>query len=374
MTERPIIIAGGGIGGLAAALACARAGRQALVLERAPAFEEVGAGLQIGPNAVRALDALGAWQVVARIASAPPAILMHDARSGKLVRHIALGDLFASRFGAPYRVAHRADLHASLLTSARQSPLISIVNGQDIVGVVQEDHSVALTTADGAHHSGDMLIAADGMNSGLRQELWPGSAAVSVGQILHRALIDIPQDMSAVDCVRLWMGPSYHVVHYPVGIPARLNIICVAHAGQSPQDIAALACDDVRQLLGSVQEWLPWEAKYVPPLPQWHNGRVMLLGDAAHGTVPFFAQGAAMALEDAALLLASLRSGAKPEEVAASASSRMARVSAVHAASVRQGKIYSASGAVAIGRNLALRLMPESVFFGQLTWLYKHGS
>lgn len=374
MTERPIIIAGGGIGGLAAALACARAGRQALVLERAPAFEEVGAGLQIGPNAVRALEALGAWQDVARIASAPPAILMHDARNGKLVRRIPLGSSFSSRFGAPYRVAHRADLHASLLASAQRSPLIRILNGQEISGVMQDEKSVTLTTAHETKHTCDLLIAADGMNSSLRQKLWPGSAAVFAGQILHRALIDMPHGMNEVECVKLWMGPGYHVVHYPVGIPARLNIICVAHVSQSPHHIAPLACEAVRRLLLSVPQWLPWEAKHVPPLTQWHKGRVMLLGDAAHGTVPFFAQGAAMALEDAALLLELLHSGTKPTDVAASISSRMVRVSTVHAASVRQGKIYSASGAIALGRNLALRLMPETAFFGQLSWLYRHGS
>lgn len=372
MSERQIIVAGGGIGGLAAALACARAGRQSLVLERTQAFEEVGAGLQIGPNAVRALEALEAWQEVARIVSAPPDILMHDASTGALVRRIALGDTFVTRFGAPYRVAHRADLHASLLASALHSPLIRILNGQDIDTVTQNADSVMLTTTQGSQHNGDMLVAADGMNSRLRQNLWPNSAAVFAGQILHRALIDMPGDMPDADCVKLWMGPGYHVVHYPVGIPARLNIICVAHVGQSPREIAALACGQLHNLLQSVSNWLPWDAKHVPPLTHWHKGRIMLLGDAAHGTVPFFAQGAAMALEDAALLFKTLNSGAGPSDVASAMSSRIPRVSAVHAASVRQGKIYSASGVVARARNVVLRAMPERAFLGQLAWLYQH--
>lgn len=372
MTDQPIIIAGGGIGGLAAALACAEAGRKAVVLERAPAFEEVGAGLQIGPNAVHALEVLGAWPEVARIATAPPSILMQGARSETVLRRIGLDEAFASHFGAPYRVAHRADLHAALLACARRSPLLRILTGQEITGTIQVSRGISVTTAGGVSHTGELLVAADGMNSSLRQKLWPDSAAVPAGQILHRALIDLPKDLPEANSVQLWMGPGYHVVHYPVGAPARLNIICVAHAGQSPQDIAARAGDGLRGLLLNVPNWLPWEAKFVPPLAEWHRDGVMLLGDAAHGTVPFFAQGAAMALEDAALLCQTLKRGAARDEILACITSRIPRVRAVHAASIKQGKIYSASGLVAAGRNVALRLMPEGQFFSRLDWLYNY--
>lgn len=340
------------------------------MLERAPAFEEVGAGLQIGPNAARALEVLGAWEDVSPIASAPPAILMQDAKTGRQVRRIDLGKSFSTRFGAPYRVAHRADLHSALLACARQSSLIRVAKGEDVIGLEQDGNEVRVTTARNSRHVGDMLIAADGMNSGLRQKLWPGSTAVHAGQILHRALVEMPGGMRDGDCVKLWMGPGYHVVHYPVGVPARLNIICVAHVGQSPRDVSAITCPELKDLIQAVPEWLPWEAKHVPPLAQWHKGRVMLLGDAAHGTVPYFAQGAAMALEDAALLLSALQKGAEAGDVVASVGLRLPRVRAVHSASVRHGKIYGASGVVALGRNAILRLIPEATFLARLAWLY----
>lgn len=370
--QHPIIIAGGGIGGLAAALACAKAGRQTIILERAAAFEEVGAGLQLGPNAVRALKILGAWDEVAAIATAPPAIVMRDARSGSVIRRVRLTEVFSNRYGAPYRVAHRADLHAALMACVRRQKKIDIHTGQEIVGLEQYADHVRLSTKQGTSHVGEILVAADGMNSGLRQKLWPESAAVLAGQVMHRALIDMPPGMVDVDCVNLWMGPGYHVVHYPVGSPARLNIICVAHVGQSPHDIAAVACAEVRSLLQTAPQWLPWDAKHVPLLSRWHRDRVLLLGDAAHGTVPFFAQGAAMALEDAAMLCAVLRNGLPLPHGLAEVSNRVARVKAVHKASVRQGKIYSASGLIAFGRNVALRVLPEDAFLGQLSWLYDY--
>lgn len=371
VNQQPILIAGGGIAGLAAALAVAAAGRTARVFERASAFEEVGAGLQLGPNAVRALQRIGAWEAVSAVASAPPAIIMRKAVSGKLVRRIRLAGVFDEMFKAPYRVAHRADLHGALLAATRAHPGITVSPGAAVETVSDGGGRVRVTLQSGETAEGDFLIAADGMRSGLRQRLWPGSQSVFAGQIIHRALTGNVTDIADRDCVNLWMGPGFHAVHYPVGKDRKLNIVLVAHRGQSADEIIDACCPDLQEVLASATRWLPWEARHVPALNTWVKGRVVLLGDAAHGTVPYFAQGSAMALEDAALLADVLtEAGAMPANFARM-NVRMARVAAVHRASVRQGKIYSAAGPIAMARDLTLGLLPEQKFLAQLRWLYE---
>lgn len=373
MSQPPLLIAGGGIAGIAAALAASSAGRDAAVFERAAAFEEVGAGLQLGPNAVKALQRIGAWDDVSEIATSPPAIVMRDAMSGAVVRRVPLAGHFERMFGAPYRVAHRADLHGALLAAAARQSRISVSGGHAVTEVAPSAQEVLITLQTGETRRGDALVVADGMRSGLRQKMWPGSASVFAGQIIHRALIPMPAALPDGDCVNLWMGHGFHAVHYPVGHQGRFNIVLVAHEGQSPEDIAYCCCLPLQDVIAQVPSWLPWEARHVPVLDTWVKGRVLLLGDAAHGTVPYFAQGSAMALEDAALLAAILQDAGGQVPNFARFNERMARVLAVHQASVRQGRIYSASGVMAVGRNAALRLMPEQRFLAQLGWIYKHG-
>lgn len=372
MKQHPILVAGGGIAGVAAALAAAVSGRDALVFERAAAFEEVGAGLQLGPNAVKALQRIGAWDEVSAIATAPPAIILRDAVSGRTVRHVHLAGAFESLFGAPYRVAHRAHLHGALLAAAAKHPSITIRGGCAVEDIQQNVDGVSLTLQNGETHAGDVLIAADGMRSGIRQKVWPGSASIFAGQIIYRTLIDMPSALEDGNCVNLWMGSGFHCVHYPVGREARLNIVLTAHEGQLTDDIIDQCCPQLQDLLAMPKSWLPWEARHVPALESWVKGRVALLGDAAHGTVPYFAQGSAMALEDAALLADLLRDAGTLPVNFAHLNKRMPRVAAVHQASVRQGKIYSAKGPVAAARNLVLRMMPDRQFLSQLAWLYKN--
>ncbi len=373
VTQLPILVAGGGIAGIAAALAAAKAGRDAKVFERASAFEEVGAGLQLGPNAVKALQRIGAWENVSAIASAPPAIIMRDAMSGKLLRRIRLTGVFDEMYGAPYRVAHRADLHSALLAAAAANPSVQVMGGAAVAPVEDRGSTVQITLQDGRSAGGDFLVAADGMRSGLRQKLWPGSQSVFAGQIIHRALVETAPDVPDRNCVNLWMGPGFHAVHYPIGKQQRLNIVLVAHRGQAVEDIASVCANELAAVLSSAPAWLPWEARHVPPLSSWVKGRVMLLGDAAHGTVPYFAQGSAMALEDAALLADILEEAGTLPANFARMNERMPRVSAVHRASVRQGRIYSAGGLTALARNTAIRFMPEERFLSGLSWLYRYG-
>ena len=210
--------------------------------------------------------------------------------SGSTVRRVQLAGAFETMFGAPYRVAHRADLHGALLAAAARHPSITIRGGSAVEDIREEVDGVSLTLHNGEAFSGDVLVAADGMSSGIRQKIWPGSAAVFAGQIMHRTLIDMPSALSDGDCVNLWMGRGFHCVHYPVGKERRLNIVLVAHDGQLT-DETWQCCPALQDLLAQAKSWLPWEANHVPALPSWDKGRVVLLGDSAHGTVPYFAQG-----------------------------------------------------------------------------------
>ncbi len=211
------------------------------------------------------------------------------------------------------------------------------------------------------------------MRSGIRQKLWPGSASVFAGQIIYRTLTDMPATLADGECVHLWMGRGFHCVHYPVGKEHRLNIVLVAHDGQLTDEIVDQCCPALQDLLVGASHWLPWEARHVPVLPSWVKGRVALLGDSAHGTVPYLAQGSAMALEDAALLADLLRDAGTLPVNFAHLNRRMPRVAAVHQASVRQGQIYSAKGPMASARNLVLRMMPDQQFLSRLAWIYKNG-
>ncbi len=347
MDTVPVLIAGGGIAGLAAALAMARHG-EILLLEREAAFSARGAGLQLGPNAVRALQALGAWEAVAPITFSPPEIHIRDGLSGRLLKRVILGGQFESRFGAPYRVAHRADLHGVLLGLAKANPAISIKMG---VPAEQADEARA-----------GLLIAADGVGSRIRQDLFPGSKAIDSGWLFRRALIAMPV-VAGVDlsCVNLWLCPGHHVVHYPVGALGRLNIVHVVPADGA---LRTSVHDGLGSLLQQVTDWTDWPGRYAPALPAWRKGKTVLIGDAAHGTLPFLAQGAAMALEDAAALQHGV-----PHLLA-----RQARVQRLHRATVSAGHSYHLTGLPAAFRNIALSLMPEPLFLSRLAWIYDHTS
>lgn len=287
MTQQRYTILGAGIAGLAAAIALAKQGHHVAVLEKTKIFDPIGAGIQLGPNAVRALQKIGAWDAVRKITTAPPALHFRSATSGRLLKEIKLGANFERRFGQPYRVAHRADLHASLLEVARALPQVVIEMN---------------VTAELANLSGP-VFAADGLWSKTRELLFPGTAATPHPTQIFRALIDAPQISSInFECVNLWFYPGAHVVHYPAGGAGKLNMVVNSpHLG--PQQQLAKAANNLRELISKVPEWTQWKAAYVNPLSRWHKNNVMLIGDAAHGTLPYLAQGAAMSLEDAAALL-----------------------------------------------------------------------
>jgi salicylate hydroxylase len=385
MSDLPFLVAGGGIGGLAAALGLAGQGRPVRLFEQAPAFEEVGAGLQMSPNGVRALRALGAWDAVEPSCVIPSEIHMRDGRSGALLQRIRLGKGFEDCFGAPYRVCHRADLLAGLLAMARQSGQIALATGARVLSAEDLGETARLTLSEGEPVHGHAVIAADGLRSLLRQGVAPASPA-DRHVILYRSLIPlekVPPEIEA-DCVTLWLFPGGHVVHYPVSNWRNFNIVAAvdgdgADGGwQAPAGSGEVAraftgaCEELSLLLAAPTSWRRWPGADLPPLEHWFKGRTALLGDAAHATLPFLAQGAVMALEDAVVLA---REVARPQPISDAFSayerSRMPRTTKVKEQSRRMGRIYHAAGAVAFARNLTLGLASPDFALRRLEWIYR---
>ncbi len=384
MAPFPVLIAGGGIAGLAGALGLARIGREAHVLEQAPGFETVGAGLQIGPNAVRALDHLGAWERVATASFAPPGISIRDGHSGRLLQQVPLGASFERRFGAPYRVIHRADLLAGLVDAARIQPGISLMTASPVTGFADKGDHVEVKTG-GIALRGEALLGADGMRSAIRAALLADGPPVRHAETLFRALT--PLDVRGADplaYVTLWLCRGGHVVHYPVQGGKALNMVAATLGGgwsgdgwsapAKPDELSALFPDahpELRQVLALPAGWQKWAAASRPTARTWSEGRVALIGDAAHASLPYLAQGAAMALEDAVVLAQTIQTGdTMPGALRAYQALRMPRTARIVGESLRLGSIYHARGPVRLARNVVLRITKPESFLSRLAWIY----
>ena len=386
MSDLPFLVAGGGIGGLATALALAGCGRPTRLFEQAHAFEEVGAGLQMSPNGVRALQELGAWDAVSPSCVIPSEIHMRDGRSGAVLQRIRLGKTFEDRFGAPYRVGHRADLLAGLLAVARSTPGIELNTGCTAAAVTQSHSGVSLSLAGGAVAEGEALVAADGIRSALRATVCVAVAPAARNAILYRGLIPlqkVPPDIEA-DCVTLWLCPGGHVVHYPVSNWRNFNIVAAVDGSlpdagwQTPANSAEVLrrfsgiCEELASLLGTPPSWARWPGADVPSLPRWSKGRVALLGDAAHATLPFLAQGAMMALEDAVVLVRETARAGDPAVAFRNYEHlRRPRTALVQERSRAMARIYHASGPLAAARNLTFSLAGPGFALRRLEWIYR---
>lgn len=386
MSDLPFLVAGGGIGGLAAALGLAGRGRSVRLFEQAKAFEEVGAGLQMSPNGVAALRALGAWEAVEPSCVIPSEIHMRDGRTGGLLQRIRLGKPFEERFGAPYRVCHRADLLAGLLATARATPGIELSTGCRAAAAETGDGSARLDFDGTAPATGSAVIAADGIHSALRAAVAGASAPFVHRVSLYRSLLPlekVPPEIEA-DCVTLWLCQGGHVVHYPVSNWRSFNIVAAtegypeggswqtpAGAGEVPRRFQG-ACEELESLLAAPAHWLRWPGTDLAPLPHWSRGRVALLGDAAHATLPYLAQGAVMALEDAVVLAREI-AAPRPigEAFRAYEALRKPRTARVQEQSRRMSRIYHASGPMALARNLTLNLASPSFALSRLEWIYR---
>lgn len=382
--HKPILIAGGGIGGLALALALAQRGQASTVLERQEDVAPLGAGIQIGPNGMRALQALGVADALQRFAGIPEAIVVHAGSSGRVLTRLPLGHWIAGRHGAPYWVAHRHDLHRVLHDAAASDPRITIRTGFEVTAVAQDATEVTVTDRADAAVTGCVLIGADGLWSAVRQTLDGMPAPAFAGATATRAVIPAARaGPLAMPAVGLWLNPYAHVVHYPVRGGSEIAVVVIASENwQGRQwDAEANAATLLAQLaafhpslttvLGDVPSWRKWALHTLPPLPAWSNGRVALLGDAAHPMLPYLAQGGALAMEDALVLADGLgTAGDIPDALDRYAVLRRTRARRVQEASVHQGRIYRLGPPLSHARDAVFRMAPAALLMAQLDWLY----
>jgi salicylate hydroxylase len=389
--RKQVVIAGGGIGGLAAAVACAQLGMPVQLLERAAQLSEVGAGIQIGPNVTRILQAWGLGAALAQVAAFPKRLQARDAQTGRVLGTLTLGARAQALYGAPYATIHRADLQG-LLYRAAQSGGVDLLLGQTVQGWHATEEALQVNTAQGLSLEASALIGADGVWSAVRQQLLGDAPARFTGHLAYRALVaqvDLPAHLRS-DQVTVWMGPRLHVVHYPVRGGQWLNLVAIVHgdkpaqaeawdfAGHTQSLMQAMGAvgRDLHERLASVPAWRQWALHDRAPMtgsPEMAKGRVALLGDAAHPMRPYLAQGAGMAIEDAQVLAQSLSAeiGSVAERLQAYAEQRWARNARVQSRAIRNGRIFHATGPVALGRNLSMRLMGERLM--DVPWLYGGG-
>ena len=389
-----ILIAGGGIGGLAAALACAQAGTEVSLFERASVFAEVGAGVQLSPNVVRVLHRWGLKQALDAVVSVPEQLQIRSAVTGAELGVLRLGDTIQARYGAPYLTVQRSDLHHVLLGELMRQDQVPLSLNSALEGFSQSDEGVTLRLRDGSTVQGDALVGADGGFSLVRQRLLNDGVPTPTGQLAYRALVaqdSLPAPLRSQH-VTAWLGPQLHVVQYPVRRGEYLNVVAIVHgtlkgdlaawdhSANAPQLQRLLAgtAPALQALVAAVPFWRLWGLSIRPPMAGAHEqakGRVALLGDAAHPMLPYLAQGAGMAIEDAWVLSQVLHGSgpatgeAMPARLARYANQRWQRNARVQARAIRNGKIFHAIGPVRWGRNAAMKVLGERLL--DVPWLYR---
>ncbi|MFT8246355.1 FAD-dependent monooxygenase [Roseomonas sp. BN140053] len=384
--EEPILVAGGGLGGLFTALALGRRGIAVRVLEQAPAFEAIGYGIQLGPNVFPHLERLGLREAVLGAAHLPPAVLMLDALSGEEVARIPTGASFQRRFRHPYVVIHRVDLYEILLAACRDTPGITLEPSTAVAGFEAGDDGVRVRTAEGREIRGAALIGADGLRSAVRAQLRAEGEPDAVGYVAHRTLVPMEQVPAHVrrDEVILWGGPGFHIVHYPLRANSVFNIVAVFRTETHAQrrDPAAYKAElqhtyrdahpAMKTLLSLMSLERRWPISDRAPIRHWSHGRVTLLGDAAHPTLQSLAQGACMAIEDGSFL-AELVGQAAGDHAAAFrryAAERYVRTSRVQLESRALWDVYHCDGIARDVRRQTFGERSEEDYFRCLAWLY----
>src|SRR5215467_9403084 len=381
----PVLVAGGGIGGLAAALALARRGFAVKVLEQAPQLGEIGAGIQLGPNAFAAFDALGIGEKARSRAVYTDEMVMHDGLDGTLVARVPTGEAFRRRFGNPYAVIHRADVHMSLLEGARATDRIEVSTSTTVQRVDQDDDTVTVHDTNGRIHRGIALIGADGVKSAVRRQYVGDEARVS-GHVVYRAVVDrkdFPADLQW-NAASIWVGPNCHLVHYPLRGGEQYNVVVTFHSRKqeewgvtegSPEEVQSYfqgICPKARQLIMLPKSWKRWATADREPIAQWTFGRVTLLGDAAHPTLQYLAQGACMALEDAVTLGRSLQVHGNDfsKSFAHYQRSRIARTARVVLSAREMGRLFHAKGVERMVRNDLWKDRSQDRYYDAMEWLY----
>lgn len=383
--DQPILIVGGGIGGFAAALALVKQGFKVQVFEQAPEIGEIGAGIQLAPNAFNAFDALGIGERARARAVYTDYMVMHDALDEYCVGRIDTDEHFIKRFGNPYAVIHRADIHTSLVEGAQEYGDIEIITNCHIQSVEQDEHEVRITDQHGRTYTGQALIGADGVKSIVREK-YVADPALVTGHVVYRAVVpkeEFPEDLQW-NAASIWVGPNCHLVHYPLRGGKEYNVVVTFHSREkeewgvkdgSKEEVLSYfqgICPKARQLIELPKSWRRWATADREPIEQWTYGRITLLGDAAHPTTQYMAQGACMAMEDAVTLGEALR--VSQNNVAQAFDlyqrARVARTARIVLSSREMGKLYHAKGVERMVRNDLWRGRPNERFYDAMEWLY----
>lgn len=384
---KPILINGGGIGGLATALALARKGLASEVFEQASEFKEVGAGLQVGPNAFGVFKVLGVTEAINKLATFPESFTLTDAVSAEQIVELPLGEGFVQRFGFPYGLMHRADLHQVLLQACRASGQVSLRTDSKCTAFEDHGQGVSVTLADGSVRHGAALVGADGLWSMVRRSIVGDGEPRLAGHICYRAIVpigDLPPEMR-LNAMNLWVGPKMHMVLWPMRQGAFSNVTVVFHSERFEEGWDTYGDPDelreriagmnprVRDFVNSVKDWRMYVLRDREPVRNWSKGRVTLLGDAAHPMLQYLAQGACMAMEDAVCLADQIERhpGDPATAFAEYQQRRYLRTARVQLTARLYGHVYHASDATADLRNDFLRAKTPEQFFESMAWIYE---
>ncbi len=390
MTTQTILISGGGIGGLAAALSLSRQGFSVTVLEQAPSLGEIGAGIQIGPNAFHAMDALGVGELVRAKAVFIDGLVLMDASTDEQVCVVPLDEPFRKRFRNPYAVIHRADLHSALLEACRKDAKVTLRTSARVQSYSQDAGGVRATLTNGETLEGIALIGADGLHSAIRAQMLKDGPPMVSGHTTFRSVIpteQMPEELRW-NAATLWAGPKCHIVHYPLQGWKVFNLVATVHSGATeavagepvPTELVHQAFAHVvpraQRIIHAADSWKRWVLCDREPQEGWCDGRVALLGDAAHPMLQYMAQGACMALEDAVCLGEQL--AARPDDMTAALESyrqaRLPRTTRLQLASRAMGEyVYHPDGPRRMARNAWLQAKSGEDFHISLEWLYGHG-
>jgi salicylate hydroxylase len=380
----PILIAGAGIAGLAAALALHKIGRRCRILEARADLVQDGAGIQIGPNGTAALSWLGVAEHVATFVSVPAAIRVLDGPTGRRLADLPLGAWMATRHASPYWVVHRADLHACLRAAVNAAG-IDIETGTTVIEADDRGDRVDVVLADGRRIDAPALVAADGLWSTLRERMHPQCGPIPFGRWAARTVLaaDALPSAELMRDVHIWLAPDRHVVTYPVRRDRELNVVVIAGAAaasklwSTPVEAAEIARRTARldprlaAHLAVATTWHQWPLMSAVPLQTFVRGRIALLGDAAHPMLPFLAQGAVMALEGAIHLARAIASNADLENAFADYDRQhRPRATRVAGASARNGRLYHLQTPLAPLRNAILPLIPGRIVMSAYDWMY----